>query len=73
VVENYGIPAPHAFTGRIDKVTIHLKEVDKSVDAEENGRRPDSVQKRARLDQGHADSFEIRRSRLLTARRQLRH
>jgi arylsulfatase len=50
VVENYGIPAPYAFTGKIDKVTIDLKELDKSMDVEENGRRTDSVQKSAMLD-----------------------
>jgi arylsulfatase len=50
VVENYGLPAPYAFTGKIHKVTIDVKEVDKSVDAEEDRRRTDSVQKRAMLD-----------------------
>jgi hypothetical protein len=50
VVENYGIPAPFAFTGKIDKVTIDLMKVDKSVDAEENRRRTDLVQKRAMAD-----------------------
>ena len=50
VVENYGIPAPFAFTGKIDKVTIDLMKVDKSVDAEENRRRTDLVQKRTMAD-----------------------
>ena len=31
VVENYGIPAPYKFTGKINKVTIDLKEM-KSAD-----------------------------------------
>ncbi len=30
VVENYGIPAPYKFTGRINKVTIDLKEMKKA-------------------------------------------
>ncbi len=30
VVENYGIPAPYKFTGKIDKVTIDLKEMKKA-------------------------------------------
>ncbi|MCM8622414.1 MAG: arylsulfatase [Candidatus Accumulibacter sp.] len=50
VVESYGLAAPFAFTGRIDKVTIDLKEVDKSVDAEGNRRRADLVQKAVMLD-----------------------
>ena len=50
VVENYGIPAPFAFTGKIDKVTIDLMKVDKSVDAEENRGRTDLVQKRTMAD-----------------------
>jgi arylsulfatase A-like enzyme len=50
VVENYGIPAPFAFTGKIDKVTIDLMKLDKSVDAEENRARTDLVQKRTMAD-----------------------
>ena len=34
VVENYGIPAPYKFTGKINKVTIDLKEM-KTADKEE--------------------------------------
>ena len=34
VIENYGIPAPYYFTGRIDKVTIDLEEM-KPADKEE--------------------------------------
>ena len=33
VVEDYGIPAPYKFTGKIDKVTIDLKEM-KAADKE---------------------------------------
>ncbi len=34
VVEDYGVPAPYKFTGKIDKVTIDLKET-KTADHEE--------------------------------------
>lgn len=33
VVEDYGIPAPYRFTGKIDKITIDLKEM-KTADKE---------------------------------------
>ena len=36
VVEDYGIPAPYKFTGKIDKVTIDLKEMKKAEKAEED-------------------------------------
>jgi len=36
VVEDYGIPAPYKFTGKIDKVTIDLKEMKAADKAEED-------------------------------------
>ena len=36
VVEDYGIPAPYKFTGKIDKVTIDLKEMKTADKAEED-------------------------------------
>ena len=42
VVENYGIPAPYKFTGKINKVTIDLKEM-KNADKE----KVDKAQKEA--------------------------
>ena len=44
VVEDYGIPAPYKFTGKINKVTIDLKEM-KSVDKE----KADKAQKQASM------------------------
>jgi len=35
-VEDYGIPAPYKFTGKIDKVTIDLKEMKAADKAEED-------------------------------------
>jgi len=36
VVEDYGIPAPYRFTGKIDKITIDLKEMTAAQKAEED-------------------------------------
>ena len=43
VVENYGIPAPYKFTGKIDKVTIDLKEIKKAEKTEENKLRAEAA------------------------------
>jgi arylsulfatase len=50
VTENYGIPAPYKFTGKINKVTIDLKEM-KAADKDEEGKS----QKLARLKKGLSD------------------
>ena len=50
VVENYGIPAPYEFTGKIDKVTIDLQEMKKAEEAQENRRRAAFALKKAMLD-----------------------
>ncbi len=50
VVEDYGIPAPDKFTGKIDKVTIDLKQMTQAVVTEENRRREDAVHKKAMSD-----------------------
>ena len=50
VVENYGIPAPYKFTGKIDKVTIDLKEMKKAEKAEENKLRAEAARKKALSD-----------------------
>jgi len=47
VVETYGIPAPYKFTGKIDKVTIDLKEMKAADKAEENKLRAEAAQKKA--------------------------
>ncbi len=47
VVENYGIPAPYEFTGKIVKVTIDLKEIMKADEAEGNRHRAESAQNKA--------------------------
>ncbi len=50
VVEDYGIPAPYKFTGRIDKVTIDLKET-KAIDKAEEGKaRAATARKKALSD-----------------------
>jgi arylsulfatase len=50
VVEHYGIPAPYKFTGKIDKVTIDLKEM-KTADKEET----DKAQKEASMKKALSD------------------
>jgi arylsulfatase len=50
VVENYGIPAPYKFTGKINKVTIDLKEMKQAEKTEENKRREEAAQKKAMSD-----------------------
>jgi len=50
VIENYGIPAPYKFTGKIDKVTIDLKEMKKAEKAEENKLRAEFARKKALSD-----------------------
>jgi hypothetical protein len=50
IVENYGIPAPYKFTGKIDKVTIDLKEMKKAEKLEENKLRAEAAYKKAMSD-----------------------
>ena len=50
VVENYGIPAPYKFTGKIDKVTIDLKEMKTADKAEEDKARVEAAHKKALSD-----------------------
>jgi arylsulfatase A-like enzyme len=50
VVEDYGIPAPYKFTGKIDKVTIDLKEMKAADKAEENKLRAEAAHKKALSD-----------------------
>jgi arylsulfatase A-like enzyme len=50
VVENYGIPSPYKFTGKIDKITIDLKEM-KTADKE----KANMVQKQASLKKALSD------------------
>jgi arylsulfatase len=50
VIENYGIPAPYKFTGKINKVTIDLKEM-KTADREKTG----MAQKEASLKKALSD------------------
>jgi len=50
VVENYGVPAPYKFTGKINKVTIDLKEI-KTADKEDVGKaRAEAAHKKALSD-----------------------
>jgi arylsulfatase len=50
VVEDYGIPAPYKFTGKIDKVTIDLKEIKQADKTEENRRREEAGLKKVMSD-----------------------
>ncbi len=50
VVEDYGIPAPYQFTGKIDKVTIDLKEMKAADKTEENKLRAEAAHKKALSD-----------------------
>jgi arylsulfatase len=50
VVENYGIPAPYKFTGKINKVSIDLKEMKQAEKTEENKRREEAAHKKAMSD-----------------------
>jgi hypothetical protein len=50
VVENYGIPAPYKFTGKIEKVTIDLKELKKAEKEQENKLRAVAAHKKALSD-----------------------
>ena len=50
VVENYGIPAPYKFTGKIAKVTIDLKEMKAADKAEEKKLRAQAAHKKALSD-----------------------
>jgi arylsulfatase len=50
VVEDYGIPAPYKFTGKIDKITIDLKEMKAADKAEEEKARAVAAHKKALSD-----------------------
>ena len=50
VVEDYGIPAPYKFTGRIAKVTVELAPMPTPVKAAEGKARAEAAQKRALSD-----------------------
>ena len=50
VVEDYGIPAPYKFTGKIDKVTVDLKEMKEADKTDENRLRAETAQKKALSD-----------------------
>ena len=50
VVENYGIPAPYKFTGKINKITINLKEMKTAEKAEEKKLRAEAAHKKAMSD-----------------------
>jgi arylsulfatase len=50
VVENYGTPAPYYFTGKIDKVTIDVKEIGKADKAAEDKSRAEAAHKKALSD-----------------------
>jgi arylsulfatase len=50
VVEDYGIPAPYRFTGKIAKVTIDLKEVKTADREKEEMARKEAGMKKALSD-----------------------
>jgi arylsulfatase len=50
VVEDYGIPAPYTFTGKIDKVTIDVKEPNKADKAKEDKFRADAAHRKSMSD-----------------------
>jgi len=50
VVEDYGIPAPYKFTGRIAKVTVELAPMPAPVKAAESKAHADVAQKKALSD-----------------------
>jgi arylsulfatase A-like enzyme len=50
VTEDYGITAPYKFTGRIDKVTVDVKEMKQADKAEEHKLRAEAAHKKALSD-----------------------
>ncbi|MEN6536424.1 MAG: arylsulfatase, partial [Bryobacteraceae bacterium] len=50
VVENYGIQAPYKFTGKINKVTIDLKEMGKAQQTQEDKLRAEAARKKVMSD-----------------------
>ncbi len=50
VTEDYGVPAPYRFTGKIGKITIDLKEVKAAEKAEENKLRAQAAHQKALSD-----------------------
>jgi len=45
VVEDYGIPAPHKFTGQIDKVTVDIKKMEKAGQVERDKMRQTALKR----------------------------
>ena len=50
VIEDYGTPAPHKFTGTIAKVTIDVKEMKTAEKAQENNLRAQTAHNKALSD-----------------------
>jgi len=50
VVEDYGIPAPYKFTGKIEKITIEVKEMKTAEKADEDKLRREAAHKKAMSD-----------------------
>ena len=50
VVENYGIPAPYQFTGRIDKITIDVQEMKAADKAKEDRLRAQAAHEKVQSD-----------------------
>jgi arylsulfatase len=50
VVEDYGLPAPYMFSGRIAKVTVELKEMKVGLRGEEDEGRAEMARKRAEVE-----------------------
>jgi arylsulfatase len=50
VVEDYGIPAPYRFTGKIAKVTVDLKEMKPAEKVTADAARAEAAQKKALSD-----------------------
>jgi len=50
VVGDYGVPAPYRFTGKIDRITIDVKEIGKAEKAAEDRLRAEAARKKALSD-----------------------
>ena len=50
VVEDYGVPAPYRFTGKIGKITVDLKEMKSADKAEEQKLRAQAAHQKALSD-----------------------
>ena|GEM_PF-5917364 len=49
-MEDYGVPAPHRFTGKIDKATVDVKEMGEADKAKKDKLRTDLADKKAAVD-----------------------